>query len=193
MVDVDELIRQAAPGDTRICEVLMAEYCSFVYNLSLTYTNDADEAEDVVQETFIRASLHLDRYQPGTSLKSWLAQIAINLCRDRARRRKFRQKLADTLRHFAQFAAPAMPNPEDRLILNETQRGLRAAIDRLDEKHREPVLLRYQQGLSVPEIAQALNTNVGTIHSRLHYAHKKLREQMGDGVDAGAAAPERTK
>ncbi len=171
----------------------MVEYCSFVYNLSLTYTNDPDEAEDVVQETFIRASLHLDRYQPGTSLKSWLAQIAINLCRDRARRRKFRQKLADTLRCFAQFAAPAVPNPEDHLILNETQRSLRAAIDRLDEKHREPVLLRYQQGLSVPEIAQALNTNVGTIHSRLHYAHKKLREQMGDGFDAGSAALERTK
>ena len=75
---------------------------------------------------------------------------------------------------------PSLPTPEDALVWNERQRSLKQAVDSLDERHRLPVLLRYVHGLSVPEIAQALDEKEGTIYSRLHYANRKLRDQLGD-------------
>ncbi len=177
-MEIDSLIRQVAPGDQRLCEALILAYYDFVYGLAATFFPDPDECEDAAQEAFIRATLHIDRYQPGTSIKSWLAQLTLNLCRDRYRRLKFRQRLLGLLKALALHSA-ASAAPEEALIQKETSRGLRQAVDTLDEKHRLPVLLRYQHGLSVPEIAQALGLSEGTVYSRLHYAHRKLRELYG--------------
>jgi RNA polymerase sigma-70 factor (ECF subfamily) len=178
MLDIDTLIRQVPPGDPRLCEALMSAYYDFAYNLAVTFLGDPDESEDAAQETFIRATLNIERYQAGTSLKSWLAQITINLCRDRYRRRKVHQRLLDVLKGLSLHMHKAEPSPEDALIQNESRLRLKRAIDTLDDKHRLPLLLRYQHGLSVPEIARALDIGEGTVYSRLHYAHRKLRDRL---------------
>jgi RNA polymerase sigma-70 factor (ECF subfamily) len=152
--EIDSLIRQCSQGDP-------------------------DEREDAAQEVFIRAALHIDHYQAGTSIKSWLAQITINLCRDRYRRARVRRRLLEVLKALSLHAGPSSPNPEEALIRSENQRRLKRAVDDLDDKHRQPVLLRYQQGMSVPEIAHALGLSEGTVYSRLHYAHRKLRQSYG--------------
>ncbi len=178
---IDSLLRQAAPGDQRLCEALMLSYYDFVYSLAANFFYDPDECEDAAQEAFIRATLHIDSYQAGTSLKSWLAKLTINLCRDRYRRLKFHRRLLELLKSAPQ-ASPPSPTPEEAVIQSESQRSLRRAIEKLDEKHRLPVLLRYQHGLSVPEIAQALDMSEGTVYSRLHYAHRKLRQLYGSSA-----------
>lgn len=179
MIDIDTLISQVSPGDPRLCEALMGVYYNFVCSLAASFFYDPDDREDAAQEVFIRAALSIDRYQAGTSLKSWLAQITINLCRDRYRRARVRRRLLEVLKALSLYAAPLSPTPEETLIQNESQRRLKQAVDRLDNKHRLPVLLRYQHGLSVPEIAHALDLSEGTVYSRLHYAYLKLRQSVG--------------
>ena len=179
MIDIDTLISQVSPGDPRLCEALMGAYYNFVYSLAASFFYAPDDREDTAQEVFIRAALHIDRYQPGTSIKSWLAQITINLCRDRYRRARVRRRLLEVLKALSLQAAPPSPTPEEALIQSESQRKLKRAVDALDDKHRLPVLLRYQHGLSVPEIAHALDLSEGTVYSRLHYAHLKLRQSYG--------------
>jgi len=191
MMDIDRLIRQVSPGDPQVCEALMGVYYDFIYNLAASFLCDPEEAEDAAQETFIHAALHVDHYQAGTSIKSWLAKITLNLCRDRYRRRKVRQRLLDVLKRVTLQPGPVSSTPEDSVIQNERQRALKTAIDELDDKHRIPLLLRYQHGLSVPEIARALELSEGTVHSRLHYAHLKLRSCLGESLDGMKTNEER--
>jgi RNA polymerase sigma-70 factor (ECF subfamily) len=179
MAETNEWTRLASSDAPRDCEELMLTYYDFVYRLANSYLLDGDEAEDVAQETFIQANLHLDRFEPGTSMKSWLVKIALNLCRSRYRRKKARQRLQEVLKVITFHLSSASPSTEDAVIQNERGRSLKAAVEALDEKHRLPVLLRYVHGLSVPEIARALDVNEGTVYSRLHYAHQKLRARLG--------------
>lgn len=188
MADIEDLIRQASVDAPRslephVCEALMLAYYDFVYRLAAAMLGDADDAEDAAQETFIQAGLHIDQYQAGTNLKSWIARIAVNVCRGRFRRQKARQRLTEVLKRMTLQMHAALPSPEETALVSERQRMLRQAVDALDEKHRIPILLRYVQGLSVAEIAQILDEKEGTIHSRLHYAHQKLRGQLGGALD----------
>ncbi len=181
MADIDEFLRRAARDeaarmDSVVCERLMLAYYDFVVHLACSFLGDSDEAEDAAQETFLQATLHIGQYECGTNLKSWIAKITINTCRMRYRKQKARRRLEDFLKRITHPMTFTQPSAEDRAITGEQRRLLQQAVDSLDEKHRLPVLLRYVHGLTVPEIAQALSEKEGTIHSRLHYAHRKLRD-----------------
>lgn len=157
----------------------MLAYYDFVYHLAYSFLGDPDEADDAAQESFLQATLHIDQYQCGTNLKNWLARITVNICRMKYRKQQSRRRLETVLRRLASPMNALMPSPEDAAIATEQQRLLRQAVDALDEKHRLPVLLRYVHGFAVPEIAHMLEEKEGTIHSRLHYACRKLRERLG--------------
>ncbi len=183
MADLDDLIRQVSRSERdslepRICEALMLAHYDFVYRLASSFLYDPCEADDAAQETFLQAALHISQYQAGTNLKSWLAKIAINVCRGKYRRQKALRRLEEVLKRVTLQINASLPTPEDTFIQTERRRVIMRAVDSLDEKHRIPVLLRYMHGLSVPEIAQILDENEGTIHSRLHYAHRKLRDRL---------------
>jgi RNA polymerase sigma-70 factor, ECF subfamily len=178
MASIDEIIRQTAPGDPRLFEALMVGHYNTIYRLTNAVLQDSDEADDAAQETFIQAAAHIADYQPGTNIKSWLAKIAVNLCRDKLRRKKTRQRLLKALKLLSWQGSHASPSPEEAVICGERKRIIRSVIDSLDEKHRLPVILRYMQGMPVAEIAEVLELNEGTIHSRLHYAHRQLRERL---------------
>ncbi len=175
---LDEYILQSSPGDPRLYELLMVDFYNFVYRLTSSILGDPCEADDAAQETMIRAVTHIDHYQIGTNLKSWLARIAINICRDKQRRMRSKRLLQDVLKIFTRQENQDSPTPEDVAIHNERRRAIHAAIQSLDEKHRLPILLRYVQGMAIAEVAQALDVNEGTVHSRLHYAHLKIRDRL---------------
>jgi RNA polymerase sigma-70 factor (ECF subfamily) len=183
MADLDELIRQVSRSEQaylepRVCEALILAYYEFVFCLANSFLCDSSEADDAAQETFIQAALHVSQYQTGTNLKSWLAKITINVCRGKYRRQKARWRLENVLKRVTLQMNVSASTPEDTFIQTERRQVLIRAIYTLDEKHRLPVLLRYLYGLSVPEIARILDENEGTIHSRLHYAHLKLRDRL---------------
>ncbi len=178
MPSLDETIRKSSPGDPLVYEALMVEYFNFILRLTNSILLEPCEADDATQETFIQATTHLADYQTGTNIKNWLAKIAINTCRDKLRRMKTRNRLLDILKIMSWQNMQASPTPEETIIRNERLRTVQEVVEALDEKHRLPVLLRYVQGMSVSEIAEVLEVNEGTVHSRLHYAHLKLRERL---------------
>jgi RNA polymerase sigma-70 factor, ECF subfamily len=178
MTNLDELIGRSSPGDPRLYEALMDGYYNFIYRLTATILNDPCEADDAAQETFIRAASHIDAYHAGTNIKSWLAKIAINICRDKLRRMKSGQHLQEMLKIFSWQAVQNSPTLEEMVIRNERVKTIQKLVDSLDEKHRLPILLRYVQEMTIAEIAQTLAINEGTVLSRLHYAHLKLRNRL---------------
>ena len=154
-------------------EHLVREHYGYIQRLALSILENPHEAEDATQETFIAANRSLDRFRGDSSPRTWLTAITVNACRGRLRKRKARLGLQNVLQavHLAQ-SQPV--SPEEAAIQQDAQRALRQAVTALDEKHRLPILLRYVHQLSVPEIAAALQTNPGTIYSRLHYARHML-------------------
>ena len=179
----DSLSAPASGGELS-AETLVRDHYAFLERLCLSILGDEQEAQDAVQETLLRALLHQAKFQPGTSLKSWLTTIAVNLSRDMLRRRSARQRLQGVL-HLVRLA-PA--SPEEAVIGSERDRALWQLVRGLGEKQRLPLVLRYVHGLPVSEIAQILGLSEGTVHSRLHYATRKLQQRM----DAdGSFAPER--
>jgi RNA polymerase sigma-70 factor, ECF subfamily len=178
MARIDDLLRQMAPDDPRLSEALVSEYYNFVYHLGCSILGDPGEADDAAQEAFIQALRSLGSYQPGTNCKGWLARIAVNTCRTRQRKAQTRQLLQDALRLRWLIHPPAGATPEQAAMEGERSRDLRRAVEALPERHRLPVLLRYVHGMSVPEIAEALDAPEGTIYSRLHHAHRQLRQRL---------------
>jgi RNA polymerase sigma-70 factor (ECF subfamily) len=178
MASIEEMIRQSAPGDPRLYEAMMVDYYNTIYRLTKAILQDSDDADDAAQETFLQAAAHIADYQPGTKIKSWLSKIAVNICRDKLRRRKTRLRLLNALKLLSWQARRGSPSPEEAVISGERRRIIRSVIETLDEKHRLPILLRYVQGMAIAEIAEVLEIQEGTVHSRLHYAHLRLRERL---------------
>lgn len=181
--DVDDLLDHYPPDDPVVIESIVRAYYAPVYRLALSILDSSAEAEDAVQETFIKTALNLDRYRPGTNFKAWLSAIAVNTCRGMLRKRTTRERAV--LRAALQSLISNLPFspsnhsfPEENLVKAETSDALRAALASLTEKHRIPVLLRFVHGLPIAEIAQILGVREGTVHSRLHYALKKLKGRI---------------
>ena len=173
MSRMEDSLPQGSTDQRISIERLVREHYSYIHRLALSILDDPHEAEDAAQETFIAANRSLDRFRGDSSPRTWLTAITVNACRGRLRKRKARQGLQNVLQalHLAQ---PQPASPEEAAIQQDAQHSLRQAVAALDEKHRLPILLRYVHQLSVPEIAAALQTNPGTIYSRLHYARHML-------------------
>ena len=181
----DSLPEPALAGDFS-AETLVRDHYAYLERICLSILGDEQEAQDAVQETLLRALLHQAKFQPGTGLKCWLTTIAVNLSRDLLRRRAARQRLQSVL-HLVGLASAKSTSPEEAVIGSEGRHALWKLVGGLGEKHRLPLILRYVHGLPVSEIAQVLSLSEGTVHSRLHYATRKLQHRM----DAeGSFAPE---
>ncbi len=156
-----------------LTEELVAQYYSYIVRLSYSVLRDPAEAEDVAQDTFVTALLRIEQCDPDSNLRAWLSTIAMNKSRDILRKRKRKvafQTMLQSVRSFTDHHS----SPENTAVSNDANSRLWAAVDKLSEKHRLPVILRYVHNLSIREIAEILETKEGTIHSRLFYACKKL-------------------
>jgi RNA polymerase sigma-70 factor (ECF subfamily) len=173
-LNLEQLLQRSRVSDPVVAEALVQHYYTFVYRLALSILDDPDEAEDATQEAFIAAVLNLDRYRGESSLKTWLYTIALNTCRGQLRKRKARYAMRTSWQALQALKAKP-PTPEQSAMRNETDSILWRAVDDLHEKHRVPIILRYAHNLSVPEIAHILDISEGTVHSRLHYARRKLQ------------------
>ncbi|HEX2979753.1 MAG TPA: RNA polymerase sigma factor [Anaerolineaceae bacterium] len=169
--------KTAAPVPLSSEEDLVVRYYPAVYRLAYSILGDAEDASDAAQECFIAAVRAQAKYRQEASLKTWLFAIAINACRGALRKRKVRQGFAQAWSSI-QALVTGEPTPEEQALNLERDRLLWSAVDRLDDQHRIPVILRYVHGCSVAEIARILGIQEGTVHSRLHYARHRLWEQL---------------
>lgn len=170
-------VRLAQAGDQQAFGQLILIYWEGVAGMVYRMCGDMHLAEDVAQDTFLRAWQHLKGYEPRTSLRSWLYRIAANRAVDLLRREK---PAAD----LEQLDPPdaAVP-PEAQTILNERQAKVQAAVLSLPLASRSVLILREYQGLSYREISEALDIPVGTVMSRLNFARLKLAAVLQDEME----------
>ncbi len=164
---------QAGRGDSGAWETLVNRHREAVFRLAYLLVGDADDAQDVAQETFIRAFRSFHRYDPTRPLRPWLLRITSNLARNR--RRSVGRYLAALQRLLHAAPAPGWGDPAGKSASQEESRLLWQAVRRLDTADQEIIYLRYFLELPVAETAEVLQIAPGTVKSRLNRATGRLR------------------
>jgi RNA polymerase sigma-70 factor (ECF subfamily) len=166
------LIQRAQQGDADAYEHIMRQHQERVFRLAYLILGDAHDAEDIAQETFIRAYQHLPRFDAARPLRPWLLQITANLARNR--RRSIGRYIATLQRTLWMLPNETRTTENQYLHFSETQ-ALYHAVQRLDRMDQEVIYLRYMLELSIQETAEILQVEPGTVKSRLSRALKRLR------------------
>jgi RNA polymerase sigma-70 factor (ECF subfamily) len=167
-----ELVWRARRGDEAAWEALVHQHQEPVFRLAYLFLGDRDEAEDVAQETFIRAYLALERFDVARPMRPWLLSICANLARNRRRSiGRFFNAVQKLIREEPQ---PQLKEGNGLEIRWQSQ-TLWSAVQRLGQNDQQIVYLRYFLELTVDETAEALGVAVGTVKSRLHRALERLR------------------
>jgi RNA polymerase sigma-70 factor, ECF subfamily len=179
-----ELMARLAAGDREALAPLMQRHYRRLYRIALSYLRQPDDALDVVQEAFVKAFRSASRWDGSAEAGPWLARIAVNLSIDRWRRNRRR---AQTFTPLAQSdralsLADLGPSPDRRVQGREEGELLGAALRALPKRQRAVVVLRHYQGMSVEEIAGALDMRTGTVKSSLHRALVRMRAALGGSL-----------
>jgi RNA polymerase sigma-70 factor (ECF subfamily) len=179
----NRLAQLARSGDRSAFGQLVDLYKDKIFHLAYRMTGSRQEAEDIVQETFMRVYANLDKYDSRWKFSTWIFRIGNNLCIDRLRKRRPTWSLdaenpdADGVDGYAMLPTNDA-SPEDRMVLSEMQKNIRDAIAQLPDKYRSVVVLRYLQDLSLNEIADILELPVSTVKTRLHRGRESLRRKL---------------
>src|SRR5690625_2960401 len=152
-----ELVSAILSGDRERFAVLVERYQRDMYNLAYRSIGDRHDAEDIVQETFLRAFRSLRKYDSARSFRTWLYTIAVNVCRDRARRIDRRPRSTVLMEgDGAEEPAPGVSQPHTMAIERERQQAVQQAITALNPEYRLPVILFYMRDLPQAEIAEIM-------------------------------------
>ncbi len=183
-VDEGILVAQAREGDTKAFAELVRRYEGKIFRLAQHVTQNREDAEDVLQETFMKAYEHLDQFKGDSKFYTWIVRIAVNQALMKLRRRKTDKSVSldetidtgeDTLvREIAAWDE----DPEQRFSREELGEILDTAIQSLEPPYRSVFVLRDIDELSTEETAEALNLSVPAVKSRLLRARLQLREKL---------------
>ncbi len=168
-----ELLRKCKAGDARFFEPIVRAYEPRGMRIALGMTGNADDAGDALQDAFVKAWRSLPRFDLRRPFGPWFFQILRNQCRDLLRRRQaqFRvEVLGDGA--LAEVAADPEDGPERRLERKEAKEIVWRALEKLDEDHREVLVLKEIEGFRYGEIAAILDVPEGTVASRLFHARR---------------------
>lgn len=172
-VSDEGLAERARAGDERAFAVLVARYRDVAFAYAYARLRQRDEAEDVVQEAFVRAFVALPRIRSSRCWAAWLMQIVRNLCNDAGRRRgRQTEPMQD---EWPDDSPPLIVG----LLHEERGRELQKAVADLPEKYRTPILMHYASGRTYREIALALDIPETTVVGRLASALRRLRRRFG--------------
>ena len=163
-----DLIRRTQAGDQAAFAQLFAAHRERAFRTACLITQDRSLAEDMTQEAFVRAYLHISRCDPDRPFLPWLLRILINLCRNAVKRRG----------RSVQVAAMDLAVGDTTAAVDDREM-LWQALLRLEPRHRDVLMLRYYHDLSDVEIAEALAIPAGTVKSRLHSARGLLARLVG--------------
>ena len=185
-VDDRALIRNAQKGDTAAYDELIRRYQERVYATIYHMTSNHEDANDLAQETFIKAFRALPTFKGDSSFFTWVYRIAVNKTINFLKQRKKRTQMSlDDLDFNAEHdpdlvALISDKTPRRELNLAELQEKLNEAMQRLSEVHRLVVTLHDIQGMSHEEIGKIMDCNTGTVRSRLFYARQQLQAHLSD-------------
>jgi RNA polymerase sigma-70 factor, ECF subfamily len=174
----DELLERARRGDQSAFGRLVMQYQKRIFALALHLSGNASDAEDIVQETFLRAYRHLREFQGRSQFATWLYRIALNRALSHRRKANSERVRLDDDRVRAAVAVDASGDPQEAAQLAETYALLLTALDGLSPPLRATVVLVAIQGLSHREAAVIESTTEGTIAWRMHEARRQLQRAL---------------
>lgn len=178
-IDDAYILEHFKNGDTSVFKEIVVAYQDSIYNLCVYMIGDPTNAEDITQETFLKAYQNLKSFKPHATIYTWLYRIAVNACIDYKRRASlesiFKHPYSEDIIENEITDKPGIENgsePEHVTVL------LNKAINRLSEKLKAALILKEIEGLSYEEIANTLDISIGTVKSRLSRAREELKRYM---------------
>jgi len=177
-LDESQLVARARRGDADAYEELVHTHQGIALRTAYVVAGNAADAEEAVQDAFVKAYRALWRFRPGAPFKPWLLRIVANEARNR--RRSAGRRAALALRATQEPSGEAAPSPEAALLGAEQRAELIEALNRLPENDREALACRYFLDLSEAETAAALGVRPGTVKSRVSRALERLRAELGE-------------
>jgi RNA polymerase sigma-70 factor (ECF subfamily) len=192
------LVAAAKYGDTRAFEELVCRYERRVLAVAQRITSNREDAEDVAQESFHKAFLHLDTFEERARFSTWLTRIVINEAYMLLRRRQrvvevLLENEDDALKSASKAFVDQRPSPEESFWRRERTELLTAAINRLRPTIRRTMLLRDIEERSVEETAQILGTSISAVKARLFHGRRRLRETVNPALLRGVYAADRAE
>jgi RNA polymerase sigma-70 factor, ECF subfamily len=184
VADEGELVSRAQSGDNEAFAELVGRYQNKIYRLARNITQSNEDAEDVLQETFLKAFSHLDSFQRNSKFYTWIVRIAVNESLMKLRKRKsdrtvpLDEPLDTGEESVAREIAVWEDNPEQRYSREEMQEILDEAVESLKPDFRTVFTLRDIEELSTEETAEALDISIPAVKSRLLRARLALREKL---------------
>lgn len=182
------LIERAQQQDESAFDQIVELYADKLYNYIVRMLGNSQDAEDVLQEVFLRAYQGLPQFDGRASLSTWLFRIATNLCIDHYRKQERRVKTVSIYRERAddsedeneewEFPDMQTPDPMQAVLDKELQEVVERAVQELSPKLKTILLMYDVEGLSYEEIAQALRIPMGTVKSRLHLARTEIQKKV---------------
>ena len=180
----DRLIDAVLGGDTRAYGELVERHQDRLRNTLLRFTGSIEEAEDVAQEAFVQAYLKLATFQRSSRFYTWLYRIAFNLAVSKSRKRRPRVSLTAVQEAGGPEPVSEESRPDDPIHRDERARLLHQAIGELAEDHRQVLVLREFEELDYQQIAEVLDTPIGTVRSRLFRARMQLRDRLKETLQS---------
>jgi RNA polymerase sigma-70 factor (ECF subfamily) len=175
----EQLAAKAREGDAAAMEELYLRYRQPVFRIVYRSTRNIDEAEDIVQDVFLKAFERLHTFREQSRFSTWLMRIALNLCTDRARMRQRRQELlkreAD---HKLAWCHPDAPDPIETAQQNAFHEAFYTALNQLPDHHRQLIILRDLEEMDYETIAQILGTSVGAVKLRVMRARRAFKAKL---------------
>jgi RNA polymerase sigma-70 factor, ECF subfamily len=174
-------VARARGGDSEAFRLLVERHSRNVYKVAYRVTGNPDDAEDVVQETFLKAYRQLDRFEERASFGTWLHRIAWNCSVDLLRSRPKREQAeeADTLEQLgsthATVTGSAAPSPERLMASVQVSDRVKEAMGRLSPLERAAFVMRHYEGRSIEEISQALEIRANAAKHSIFRAVRKMR------------------
>lgn len=181
-VDAGGAIERAQSGDSDAFRLLVEQHSRVIFRLAFRMTGNEQDAEDVVQETFLRAYKRISDYEARASFSTWLYRIASNyaldLIRNRRRHEERRERGSSEDRDILQTIPEASPGPDRLVYGGQVKDRVNAALDELTAQERTAFVLRHFEGLSIQEIGQTLGTGTNATKHSIFRAVQKLRRSL---------------
>ena len=170
-----QLIERVLGGDASAFEHLFNRYRDSIFQLYLQKTGgNIDDSNDLLQETFVKIYLNLQRYSDQYTFGQWIYTIARNTFIDYVRRKRDDTVSIDRLREASGISTWNEPNPEERMITHQNRARIEAFLDRMSPRYKELIELRFFKEYSYEEIASHLNLPMGTVKTQIHRAREQL-------------------
>jgi RNA polymerase sigma-70 factor, ECF subfamily len=185
----EEVVERVLSGDTALYEVVMRRYNTRLYRVARSILKNDGEAEEVMQDAYVRAFQHLGQFEGRAKFSTWLTRIAVHEALARAHKAK-RFEDWDDMNESMQNeigVTPQTSNPESETASVEMSKILEQAIENLPEAYRAVVMMRDVEDMSTAETAECLSLTEGNVKVRLHRAHGMLRKELYETARISAA------